>query len=287
MLRIVTLAFAALAFGGVAQDSASIQKGIGGLRALPDAARGTRTRELALQIRALPAGPNKVGLAYGLSNLATEGDFGPGTLQAVADTLTQAVGETPTPSEAPYLQLANLARYEEIEVDLDASAYKAALAKVDAVQRERAKADFTLRDRAGRAWTRSALKGKVVIVNFWATWCPPCRKEMPDLTALQTRFKDRIVILGISDERPETVDAYLAQHPVDYPGPSRSREEGQRSLPGGRHSEEPDLRSRGQAGRPVDRHEDHGPVPQAAGEGGFGVAPARSAERPRPLQPRL
>ena len=109
-----------------------------------------------------------------------------------------------------YTQLANLARYEEIKVDLDTPPYKAALAKVDALEEKRAKVDFTLTDRDGKSWTRSALKGKVVLVNFWATWCPPCKKEMPDLDALYTRFKDKgLVILAISDEKGETCAAFL------------------------------------------------------------------------------
>ncbi len=222
MKRLAVLALSVLALGAIAQRTtmtdaeSAISKGIGGLRAMDDATRATKTRELALAIRALPEGPNKVGLASGLCNLATEGDFGPGVLQIVADTLTQALKAT-APTNAPYVQLANLARYEDIKVALDAPGYRAALSEVDALEKERAKIDFTLTDRNGKSWTRSALKGKVVLVNFWATWCPPCRKEMPDLDALQTRFKDRLVILGISDEKGETVDAYLKAHPVGYP----------------------------------------------------------------------
>ncbi len=219
MLRLGILAL--LVLGGVApQESpeAAITTGIRGLRAMPDDARAEKTRELALQIRALPDGPKKVQLAEGLGNLATEGDFGPGTLQTVADTLTLAIkAAPPRADDSGYTQLANLARYEDIKVVLDTPDYRAALAKVDAMGRERAKADFTLVDRSGKSWTRSALRGKVVIVNFWATWCPPCRKEMPDLDALQARFGDRLVILGISDEKGETVDAYLTTHPVRYP----------------------------------------------------------------------
>lgn len=217
------LALAALALGASAQRQqteaeAAISNGIANLRAMLDEPRAAATRDLAFKIRQLPSGPSKVSLAYSLSNLATEGDFGYVTLKRVTDTLAAAVQESPPVGKGPYIQLANLVRYEGMKVELPTEAYMAALAEVDALAAERAKADFTLTDLAGKSWTRSALKGKVVLVNFWATWCPPCRKEMPDLDALSKRFKDKgLVILAISDEKGETVEAYLKEHPVSYP----------------------------------------------------------------------
>jgi len=78
--------------------------------------------------------------------------------------------------------------------------------------------DFTLTDLQGKSWTLQALRGKVVLVNFWATWCQPCRKEMPDLDALYQRFKDQgFVILGISDEEAGKVEQLLAERRVEYP----------------------------------------------------------------------
>ncbi|HUI43423.1 MAG TPA: TlpA disulfide reductase family protein, partial [Terriglobia bacterium] len=54
--------------------------------------------------------------------------------------------------------------------------------------------------------------------NFWATWCPPCRKEMPDLETLYNRFKDQgFVILAISDEDSSKVQPFIADHHVTYP----------------------------------------------------------------------
>src|SRR5579863_7939310 len=58
----------------------------------------------------------------------------------------------------------------------------------------------------GQTFDLAAQRGKVVIVNFWATWCPPCRKEMPDLQALYDKYKDQgFVVLSISDEGKEKV----------------------------------------------------------------------------------
>jgi peroxiredoxin len=194
-----------------------------GLRALPDEVRAETTRQLALQIRALPPGPNKVNLAMGLAGLSTEGDFGHQNLQEVATTLAKAVEEQP-PAAAKngpameYLELASLARYEHVQAAVDSPQFAAAMAKLEADDERRQHADFTLTDLDGKAWTLGALRGKVVLVNFWATWCPPCRKEMPDLQALYSRFKDQgLVILAISDEDAAKVNPFIAERKVTYP----------------------------------------------------------------------
>ena len=61
--------------------------------------------------------------------------------------------------------------------------------------------------------------GKVVLVNFWATWCPPCRDEIPDLIKLQARYKDHLLVIGVSsDEGPvEMVSKFVAEHRMNYP----------------------------------------------------------------------
>ena len=207
----------------LSDDVKAIETKLGGLRALPDDERAVATKDLALQIRKLAQGTTKVQLASGLGNLATEGDFGRDTLQEVTDTLAQALAEVPAPAQNgqpafPYIQLAQLSRYEHMKVTLKAKDYDAALAKVDANDATRSKADFTLTDLTGKSWTRSDLKGKVVIVNFWATWCPPCRKEMPDLEYLYNKFKDQgFVILAISDEKEETVKEFITKNNYTYP----------------------------------------------------------------------
>jgi len=58
--------------------------------------------------------------------------------------------------------------------------------------------NFTLTDTQGKEITLSDYAGKVVIVDFWATWCPPCRRGIPDLISLQKQFKNKIAIIGIS-----------------------------------------------------------------------------------------
>lgn len=195
-----------------------IAEQIGKLRSLPDDVRATTTRDLAFRIRALPVAPNKLRLAMGLASRATEGDFGRDTLQQVTTTLADAIRETSPKAEDPYLELASLARYEHMNASLDSPLYSAAMAKLEADDRKRNDANFTLKDLNGRPWTLKNLQGKVVLLNFWATWCPPCRKEMPDLEALYRQFQPQgFVILGVSDEDAPLVQKFISQQGITYP----------------------------------------------------------------------
>jgi peroxiredoxin len=220
IVAVATAAFA-IAFARPT-DEKSISEALGKLRSMPDAERAKVTRDLALEIRALSAGPAKAGLASSLANLATEGDFGKDTLQEATTTLALALKESPIARKGevawPYIQLANLQRYEHMQVTLDAPDFTAAVEKIVKLESARAKVDFTLTDITGKSWTLSALKGKVVLVNFWATWCPPCRKEMPDLETLYNRFKDKgLVVLSISDEPMETVKPFISNAKYTFP----------------------------------------------------------------------
>ncbi len=58
--------------------------------------------------------------------------------------------------------------------------------------------------------------GKVVLIDFWATWCGPCRKAIPELNELQARFKDDLVVIGISDESPATVQTFMKTTEMKY-----------------------------------------------------------------------
>ena len=203
------------------QEKPIVQQ-IGQLRKLDDTTRAHVTKQLALQIRALPAGPNKLILAGGLSNLATEGNFGGDTLQEVTTTLASALREQAVPGkqgpEALYVELASLVRYEHMHADTDDQKFALAMAKLEADDAARQQADFTLPDLQGNSWHLKGLRGKIVLVNFWATWCPPCRKEMPDLQALYEKYKDQgFVILAISDEESAKVTPFISEHKIGYP----------------------------------------------------------------------
>ena len=185
------------------------------LRSLSDQERPIATVKVAAEISALPPGMEKVRLADGASHLVTEGDQGRDALQAVADTLSKALTETPVPAKGdqppmPYFDLARLARYEHVTVSLDDPLYKKANDILAANENDIAKADFTLKDLHNKKWTLSELRGKIVLVNFWATWCPPCRAEMPNLDIIYTHYApEGLVILSITDENPFTVNSFL------------------------------------------------------------------------------
>jgi len=196
---------------------------IRGLRKLDDTVRVRTTKDLALQIRQLPVVPDKLRLAGDLANLSTEGDFGRDTLQEVTTTLASALREQPPESKDGqpddlYVELASLVRYEHMQAESDNPQFSQALARLAVDDAKRQNADFTLVDLTGKSWHLRDLKGKVVLVNFWATWCPPCRKEMPDLQALYDKYKDQgFLVLSISDEKTAKVAPFIVERKITYP----------------------------------------------------------------------
>jgi thiol-disulfide isomerase/thioredoxin len=69
----------------------------------------------------------------------------------------------------------------------------------------------------GQTVRLSDYRGKIVLLNLWATWCPPCRREMPDLDALHRKYRDSgMVVLALSDEDRTTVHAYLQKHDFQF-----------------------------------------------------------------------
>jgi thiol-disulfide isomerase/thioredoxin len=77
---------------------------------------------------------------------------------------------------------------------------------------------FTLKDMNGVEVQLASFKGKVILLNFWATWCGPCRAEIPSLVELQEKYGRELVILGFSvDDTPEKMKPYAQEFKINYP----------------------------------------------------------------------
>lgn len=77
---------------------------------------------------------------------------------------------------------------------------------------------LTLPDTTGRHQPLSQWKGRILVANFWATWCPPCLKEIPDFAEVSRHFKDAPVqFVGISIDRPDSVITFAREKNVPYP----------------------------------------------------------------------
>jgi thiol-disulfide isomerase/thioredoxin len=77
---------------------------------------------------------------------------------------------------------------------------------------------LVIHDLTGKVTSTDDMKGKVVLVNFWATWCPPCRAEVPELIALQKKLGDKLQIIGISeDDSIDDVHQYIQKMGINYP----------------------------------------------------------------------
>jgi len=79
--------------------------------------------------------------------------------------------------------------------------------------------DFELPDTDGRMHRLSAYRGKTVILNFWATWCPPCREEIPSMNRAWRQLRDaEVVILAVDvGEDEDTIFVFTADYPADFP----------------------------------------------------------------------
>ena len=81
-----------------------------------------------------------------------------------------------------------------------------------------AQLQFTLKDMNGVDVNLSSFKGKVLLINFWATWCGPCRVEIPYLIELQKQYASDLVVLGVSvDDPAEKLQPYATEMKVNYP----------------------------------------------------------------------
>ncbi len=77
---------------------------------------------------------------------------------------------------------------------------------------------FTLNDLDGNPWRTEEWRGKVMVVNFWATWCPPCRREMPLFVRLDEKLRDRgVLFVGVAIDDPQKVRDFVDTYGIEFP----------------------------------------------------------------------
>ncbi|MBK7355065.1 redoxin family protein [Propionivibrio sp.] len=75
-----------------------------------------------------------------------------------------------------------------------------------------------LNDADGHPFDLAQLRGKILVLNFWATWCTPCREEMPEFSRLQTKYAaNGVQFVGIALDSADNVSSFVKQYPVTYP----------------------------------------------------------------------
>ena len=201
----------------------SVNKQLDKLPSLSGPASAAATLQIATDIRSLAPGTEKVKLADELTHMGMGDDPSPQLLQAVATTLSQALSEHPLPEKKdqpaqPYMDLATYVRYGNATVTLKDPSLDHAEKILADNEAALDRVDFTLKDMHGKKVTLSQLRGKIVLVSFWATWCPACREEMPALDAIYTHLESQgVVVLSITSENGFKVAQFL--QPTSYHPP--------------------------------------------------------------------
>ena len=151
---------------------------------------------------------------YGLDKAAVQS-----IATVLAETIVSTPGYSSSEIEVPLVSvLAELVRYGGATTTLKSSELQAAIDTLAALEGKVETLTTAFPDSSGKLWSLKDLRGKVVLLDFWATFCAPCKKEMPDLQQLSQQFGDRLVVLGISSfDSVPALRKFAEQHHISYP----------------------------------------------------------------------
>ena len=131
-----------------------------------------------------------------------------------------------SPSKPIYLAVLAFAMFAGIGayaftkgVSSEKQAAKAATGPAAVPEADSLAPDFALERLNGETFRLSDHRGQVVAINFWATWCPPCREEIPDLIAVQEEMRDDVLFVGVSLDKgsPDKVRVFAERFGINYP----------------------------------------------------------------------
>jgi peroxiredoxin len=145
-----------------------------------------------------------------------------GALVATTGIAVAAMSRTPSAPSEPAPTSREVAPATPAPVGpRDTAAIEKAMKELDLIRPARQKVadDFTLKTADGPTVKLSEQRGKVVLVNFWATWCPPCKAEIPGFVELQEAYRDKgLQVVGVSvDDTPDKLKPFASEFKLNYP----------------------------------------------------------------------
>jgi peroxiredoxin len=183
---------------------------------LSDAEKRRMIEDALASIKALETGAQQ-GPISNLMNRVEELKLDRNALEPVAAQFLYVL-EHSEENPGDYDWLSALRRQYDLSVGSDNASVRSRDALAELAELVSTDYDFLLYSLDGHPVRLKDQRGKVVLLNFWATWCPPCREEMPLFEKLHREQRDKgLVLLAVSDEEPETVRSFLRQNGYTFP----------------------------------------------------------------------